>query len=100
MPLSDLKVRNAKRKEKAYKLADDHGLYLLVTPNGGKLWRWKYRFKGSEKLLSCGTYPVITLAAARDAQIEARRQLAEGLDPSAEKKRKKQLAQPTGIHPF
>ena len=97
MPLSDLKVRNAKRKEKAYKLTDDHGLYLLVTPNGGKLWRWKYRFKGSEKLLSCGTYPVITLAAARDAQLEARRQLAEGVDPSVEKKRKKQLAQPTAI---
>ncbi|OIQ88359.1 prophage CP4-57 integrase [mine drainage metagenome] len=84
--LSDLQVRKASAREKAYKLADYGGLYLFVSPSGGRLWRLKYRFDGREKTLSLGPYPLITLAAARDAALEAKRTLAGGTDPSAAKK--------------
>jgi hypothetical protein len=93
VPLSDLKIRTAKRKEGPYKLADEHGLYLLVTPAGGKLWRYKFRFEGREKLLSLGAYPVLTLSGAREAHMEARRMLSEGLDPCAEKRKAKTNSQ-------
>ena len=93
MPLSDRKIRTAKRKERPFKLADEHGLYLLVTPAGGKLWRYKFRFEGREKLLSLGAYPVLTLSSAREAQMEARRMLSEGLDPCAEKSESKRRSQ-------
>jgi hypothetical protein len=59
--LSDVKVRNAKSKEKDYKLADGGGLYLLVSSTGGKLWRFKYRYGGKEKLLALGLYPIVSL---------------------------------------
>ncbi len=102
--LTDLRVRNAKPKVKAYKLTDQRGLYLLVTPTGGKHWRCKYRFGGSEKLLALGSYPLITLSAAREAHTEARRKLAEGIDPSAEKRKEKEQAQdkaePRVLDPF
>jgi hypothetical protein len=64
--LMDMKVKSAKGKDKAYKLTDGQGLYLLVTPAGGKLWRFKYRFGGKEKGLVFGTYPEISLADARE----------------------------------
>ena len=66
MPLSDVACRNSKPKEKAYKLTDSLGLYLLVNPTGSKLWRMKYRYFGKEKLLSIGQYPLVTLQEARD----------------------------------
>lgn len=89
MPLTDVKVRNAKSTEKQVKLSDGDGMYLLVTPNGGKCWRFKYRFAGKEKLLALGTYPEISLADARHKRDDARKLLANNIDPSAVKKAQK-----------
>ena len=89
-PLSQIKVRTAKPKEKSYKLADTDGLFLLVTERGGKWWRFKYRFDGKEKLLSLGTYPEISLADARERRDEARKQVAHNIDPGALRKAMKQ----------
>lgn len=69
MSLTDVSVRNAKPKEKQYKLSDSGGLYLLIKPNGGKFWRLKYRIAGKEKLLSIGAYPIIILAEAREKSL-------------------------------
>ena len=65
MALTDTACRNAKAVDKAFKLSDSAGLYLLVNPSGGKLWRFKYRFAGKEKLLALGSYPQIALKDAR-----------------------------------
>ena len=88
--LNDLKCRTAKAKERKYKLSDIDGLYLLVTEKGHKWWRFRYRFDNKEKLLSLGTYPEISLAAARQTRDEARRQVAHGIDPGEVRKAKKQ----------
>ena len=90
MPLTDVKVRNAKPAQKRTKLSDSDGMYLLVTPNGGKYWRLKDRYAGKEKLLALGTYPEISLADARQRRDEARRQVAHGIDPGALRKAQKQ----------
>jgi integrase len=90
MPLNEMKIRNAKPKEKFYKLTDSDGLYLHVTEKGGKLWRFKYRFGGKYKLLALGVYPEISLLYARQKRDEARRQLAKGIDPGAIRKAQKQ----------
>ena len=82
MPLTDVTVRTAKPRDKTYKLSDSGGLYVEVTPAGGKRWRWKYRVAGREKLLSMGVYPDVTLAAARARRDDARKLLASGVDPS------------------
>jgi len=89
-PLSEVKVRNAKPKENNYKLFDGGGLYVLVTPSGGKLWHFKYRFDKKEKKLTLGTYPEISLADARQKREEARKQIAHGIDPGAVRKAQKQ----------
>jgi integrase len=89
-PLSEVKVRNSKSQENTYKLFDGGGLFLLVTPSGGKLWHFKYRFDKKEKKLTFGSYPEITLADARQQRDEARRQLAHGIDPGAVRKAQKQ----------
>lgn len=86
MPLTDTKIRNAKPKERQYKLFDSDGLFLIVSPAGGKWWRFKYRFGGKEKLLSLGTYPKITLAKARTKRDKAREQVADGIDPGQVRK--------------
>jgi integrase len=83
MLLSDPAIRNAKPQAKPVKLFDSGGLFLLVTPNGGKWWRLKYRFGGKEKLLSLGTYPQISLKEARNKRDEDKKKLANGVDPSA-----------------
>jgi integrase len=85
MSLSDVKIRNSKPIEKPLKLFDSGGLFLLVTTKGGKLWRMKYRFVGKEKLLALGSYPEVALFDARHRRDEARRQLAQGIDPGAQK---------------
>ncbi len=85
MALTDTAVRTAKPKDKPYKLADDRGLFLLVNPSGGKLWRLKYRIDGKEKLLAIGPYPEVSLATARERREEARKLLTNGIDPSAHK---------------
>ena len=87
MPLTDVAVRNAKPRAKPYKLGDAGGLFLLVQPSGGKLWRLKYRIAGREKKLGFGTYPEIGLGEARRGRDEARVLIATGKDPSREKQR-------------
>jgi integrase len=89
MALTDITIRNAKPREMPYKLGDDRGLFLLVQPSGGKLWRLKYRVDGKEKKLGFGTYPDVSLSEARKRRDAAREQIAAGKDPSAEKKREK-----------
>jgi hypothetical protein len=86
MALNDVAIRNAKPGKKAIKLFDERGLYLEVSPAGGKWWRLKYRFDGKEKRLSLGTYPDSSLKDARATRDEARKQLASGVDPSAHRK--------------
>ena len=88
-PLSDTKVRNVKPQAKEVKLFDGGGLFLLVVPTGGKLWRFKYRFGGKEKQLTFGTYPEISLSDARQRREDARKLLANGVDPSEIKKAQK-----------
>ncbi len=90
MPLTDMRVLKAKPQDKSITLFDGAGLYLLITPTGGKLWRFKYRFDKKEKKLAFGTYPEITLADARQRRDEARRQIAHGIDPGAVRKAQKQ----------
>lgn len=80
--LTALKVSNAKPGAKQYKLFDEKGLFLLVTPTGGKWWRLKYRFAGKEKQLSLGVYPQIGLKEARARRDLFRAMLADGMDPS------------------
>ncbi|MGB3804326.1 MAG: integrase arm-type DNA-binding domain-containing protein [Sphingopyxis granuli] len=89
MALTDIAIRNAKPGAKATKLADGGGMFLLVTPAGGKLWRLKYRIDGREKLLAIGSYPEIGLGEARRRREEARELIALGKDPSREKQREK-----------
>jgi integrase len=84
--LSDAKVRTAKAASKNVKLFDGLGLYLLITPGGGKGWRFKYHFGGKEKLLSFGTYPEVGVKQAREKRDAARKQVANGSDPSVERK--------------
>ncbi len=85
--LTDTAVRAAKRRNRAYKVADGGGLYLLVTPSGGKLWRLKYRFLGIEKKLSFGRYPDVALGDARKARDAARHAIAAGADPAVARRR-------------
>lgn len=86
MVLTDTAIRNAKPKDKPYKVTDAQGLYLLVNPRGSKLWRVKYRIDGVERKLALGSYPEITLAEARSARDAARRQLAHAVDPNVAKR--------------
>lgn len=83
--LTELKVKNAKPADKQIKLSDGRGMYLVVMPSGAKYWRFKYRHGGKEKLLALGVYPEITLQEARERRDAARKQLAQGIDPSLAK---------------
>ncbi len=86
MALTDVTIRRAKPKEKAYRMSDAGSMYLWVTPAGGKLWRWAYLYEGKEKLMSFGRYPDVSLAMARERHSEARKLLAGGIDPMAQRK--------------
>ncbi len=86
MPLTDTAIRTAKPAKKARKLFDGGGLYIEVSPAGGKWWRFKYRFDGKEKRLSLGVYPDVPLKAARNKRDETRKLLAAGIDPSDNRK--------------
>jgi integrase len=90
MPLTEIACRNAKPHEKPYKLADEKGLFLYVTPAGGKSWRYKYRFAGKEKVLALGLYPEISIKQAREQHDQARKLLATGIDPAEQKQAKKE----------
>ena len=89
MALTDVKIRTAKPRAKAYRLADSGGLYLLVLPSGGKLWRWNYRYDGKQKTMPLGKYPDVSLADARPAHQAARGEIAKGNDPMALRKAEK-----------
>ena len=91
MMLKDINIRNAKPKDKLYRLFDGKGLYLEVLPSGGKYWRLKYRYAGKEKRLALGVYPEVTLAVARERCDQARKALAVGNDPGELKKEAKRL---------
>jgi len=100
MPLTDVKVRNAKPGEKSYRLADSGGLYLEISPNGGRYWRMAYRHAGKRKLLAIGVYPDVSLALARERRDAARKQVAAGTDPSAAKKAEKREARDRACNTF
>src|SRR5688572_28959970 len=84
--LTDKQIRDAAPSPKPYKVYDERGLFLLVTPTGGRLWRFKYRYAGREKVLALGQYPDVPLKAAREKREDARKIVAAGKDPSVEKK--------------
>ncbi|MEO1167443.1 MAG: integrase arm-type DNA-binding domain-containing protein [Pseudomonadota bacterium] len=89
MPLTDTRLRALKPKAKPYKVADERGLYIEVTPAGGKHWRFRYRIGKAQKKVSLGSYPVVSLKDAREAAIEARQTIASGGDPAVEKRKQK-----------
>src|SRR6185312_17363859 len=93
--LTEAEIRNAKPAERARKLFDGGGLYLEVRPNGARWWRLKYRIDGIEKRLSLGVYPDVTLKRARERRHEARQLIADGIDPSAERKAQKAAIEDT-----
>lgn len=96
MLLTDIQIRRSKPQEKPYTLNDGQGLSLLINTDGSKGWRFRYRYAGKAKLMSFGTYPLVTLADAREKRGEARKQVANGIDPVAEKKAQK-LAQKLSV---
>lgn len=90
--LTNTEIKNAKPKDKSYKMADSQGLYLLVRPNGSKHWHLKYRVGGKERKLSFGGYPEVSLADARQAKDAARAELRSGIDPSLTQKQRRAAA--------
>lgn len=100
MPLNDRQIRNAKPQEKPYKLADGGGLYLYVTPKGTKSFRLKFRFDGKEQVLTIGKYPHVSLSEARAMAETAKTQIAQGINPAAQKQAEKQQAQEAALNTF
>jgi len=100
MALKDLEIRNLQPKSKPYRKADSAGLYLEVSPNGSKLWRWKFRYGGKEKRLALGAYPAVSLKVARDRRDSARAKLESGTDPSLDRKRTKAAAKVSAANTF
>lgn len=98
--LTDKEIQNAKPKDKPYRLADGGGLYLEIAVGGSKLWRWKYRVAGKEKRLAIGVYPEVRAPDARKLMAEARTKLKEGIDPSAEKRAKREQDKVAGDYTF
>src|SRR5580693_6042822 len=86
MALTSFSIQNIRPKEKPYKLSDGNGLHLLVNPNGSKLWRLRYRFGGKQNMIGLGSFPEISLADARAKRDDARKLLANGIDPSRQRK--------------
>lgn len=92
MSLTHVAIKNAKPREKAYKLSDEKGLFLFITTSGGKYWRFKYRFGGKEKKLAFGVYPEVSLAEAREKRDKARKMIAENIDPGVIKQASKRAS--------
>jgi integrase len=86
MGLTTKEIENARPGSKPYKLADGGGLCLLISPTGARLWRWRYRFDGTEKMMALGEYPLVTLKEARERHFAVRQKLATGIDPMVERK--------------
>lgn len=97
MPLTDSAIRNAKPKAKLYRLADANGLCLEVTPNGSRLWRYRYRHDGKGKMLALGAYPAVTLSQARQKRDKAREALTSGIDPGEQRKADRQQRKADGV---
>lgn len=93
MALTDTAIRGTKPSKRSYKVYDRDGLFLLVNPNGSKLWRWRYRFDGKEKLMAFGGYPFVSLIQARERLLAGRKMLATGIDPMAERKAQAEVKQ-------
>jgi hypothetical protein len=100
MPLTDTAIKKAKPGIKPVKLSDGKGMYLLVSPAGSKLWRWKYRVLGKEKVMALGAYPDVSLAQARDGMAEARKNLAAGTDPMVKRKADKVASRTAATNSF
>ncbi|CAG9932423.1 tyrosine-type recombinase/integrase [Candidatus Nitrotoga arctica] len=100
MPLTDTAIRNAKPGAKPAKLFDERGLFLIVTPAGGKWWRFRYKFDDKEKLLSLGVYPDVGLKDARQRRDDARKLLADGIDPGENRKAMKAVKQDRAANSF
>ena len=100
MTLNDRQIKNAKPQEKPYKLADGGGLYLYVTPKGTKSFRLKFRFDGKEQVLTIGKYPHVSLSEARAMAETAKTQIAQGINPAAQKQAEKQQAQEAALNTF
>jgi Integrase len=98
--LTDTAIRKAKPADKPQRLFDGGGLYLEISPAGGKLWRWKYRIGGKEKRLAIGTYPDTGLADARDKRDAARKLLAAGVDPGEQRKAEKAAGEERAANSF
>lgn len=92
MPLTDIQIKRAKPQDKPYTLNDGQGLSLLINPDGSKGWRFRFRFAGKARLMSFGSYDLVSLAEAREKRDTARKQVANGIDPVEERKAQK-LAQ-------
>jgi hypothetical protein len=90
--LTELRLKAANPAEKSYKLFDQRGLFMLVTPAGGRLWRFKYKRGGVEKLLTLGRYPEVSLKRAREKRDDARRQLSDGVDPTLKRRAEEDAA--------
>ena len=100
MALTDTAIRKAQATDKLQKLSDGAGLQLHINPAGAKLWRMAYRFEGKQKTLALGVYPDVTLAQAREGAQDARRLLAQGVDPMANRKATKEARQAANEHSF
>jgi integrase len=100
MKLNDMAVRKAKPEAKSYKMADGGGMYLEVMPTGSKYWRFKYRFGGKEKRLAFGVYPDVTLSLARSRRDDARKLLANEVDPGVVKQQSKRASKENAANSF
>lgn len=100
MPLTDVAIRNTKSSERAIKLTDAAGLYLIVAPSGGKWWRFDYRFERKRKTLALGVYPDVGLKDARDRRDVARKQIAAGIDPAEQRKAERAARADAGSNTF
>src|SRR5213595_1596272 len=97
-PLTDTACKNAKPREKAWKLFDGHGLHLLIDTQGRRYWRLAYRFNEKQKTLAIGVYPEVSLAEAREKREAARKQLRDGIDPGDAKQEAKRLSRLAADH--
>jgi integrase len=95
-----MKIRRSKAGKKAYRLPDSGGLFLFVTPTGGKLWRWKYRHRGKQKLMALGQYPDVPLVTARKRHADGRALLSTGVDPMENRKAEKTALKATAENSF
>lgn len=100
MKLNDVAIRKAKPEAKPYRMADGGGMYLEVTPNGSKYWRLAYRFGGKQKVLALGVYPEVSLTLARERRNEARKLLAQGIDPGEVRKATKSVSAERAANSF